>query len=378
MPNNYHREAEHLSAEASKARVDGRSREAIDLYSRAAEAEEAALSAIGEDKTRTRSILSLSVASLLYKAERLEEAELRIFQLLGSRSLEPWADRQLRDLLQVVSDERTLTIGLGRKYSGESIIVALRGGEIGSGTGPLDLILEKAAGFKSLLYRFAEWTGQYPLRRQGNPPKELMELIQARAMEPTPGSYRLEVRLTEPSQLSMFEAPKVNAEAVSNAMFKFLDHLVQGSASELEELVPQAEYRKAFLQLTRNIAPAGKRLKEVGIYRRRHDQIQSVYLTDAVAPKIREALPRKKEDEQKPRVELTGILRALHLDRNWLVLIEKDGKPVKCDTVHDMLDDVVGPMVNREVIVSGPMRMRSGLEKLLVEEIEVADEPSTD
>ena len=68
------------------------------------------------------------------------------------------------------------------------------------------------------------------------------------------------------------------------------------------------------------------------------------------------------------------MLRALHLDRNWLELHLPDGKHEKCDTVPDMLDDVVGPMVNREVIVRGPMRIRYGVKRLLVEEIDMTEE----
>jgi hypothetical protein len=62
------------------------------------------------------------------------------------------------------------------------------------------------------------------------------------------------------------------------------------------------------------------------------------------------------------------------LDRHWLEITRRNGKSEKCDTVPDMLDDVVGPLVNREVIVSGPMRSRRGQERLLAEEVELAEE----
>ncbi len=369
-----HREAEALSAAAANAHARGRSKEALELYARAARAEESALSQVPTEKSHTRSILSLSIVSLLYKAQLLDAAETRIFQLLGSGDLEEWTNRQLRELLQVVSDERTIATSLHRRYSGESITVALRGGEIGSGTGPLDLILEKAAGLQSLLYRFAEWVGDYPLRVRGSPPKDLMDLMQARASEPTPGSYRLEIRLTEPLQTDLFVAPRTQPREVSDAMFEFLARLTGGAPSQLEELVPRPDYRKALLQLTRNVAPTGKRLKEIGIYRRLEDKIQSVYLTDALPAKIRDTLPREEVNVSEPRGELSGVLRALHLDKNWLELFTKDGRHIRCDTVHDMLDDVAGPMVNREVIVSGRMRERQGIRRLLAEEIELAEE----
>lgn len=370
-----HRKAEVMSAEAAKAKSEGKTEDALKLYAQAAEFEEAALEEVPLDKVRTRSILSVSVASLFYKAEMLEEAELAIFRFLSSKKLEPWADQQLRNLLPVVADEKLLAATLGRRYSGENITFALRGGEIGSGTGPLDLILEKASGFRSLLYRFAEWIGKYPLRLHGNPPKEVMQLVQARALEPAPGSYRLEIRLTEPLQLELFESARVRPQDVSDAMFQFLNRLTQKyDYSKLEDLVPQADYRKAFLQLTRNIAPGGKRIKEIGIYRKYEDKIQSIYLTEALPARIKEVIPRQPRVSTETETEVRGVLRALDLNKNWLELTLPDGGRVKCDTQPDMLDDVVGPMVNREVIIRGPMRFRYGANRLWVEEIELADE----
>jgi len=374
MLSDNHRKAEALSVEATVAKSKGRLKDAVELYAKAASLEEAALKELPEGKVRTRSILSVSVASLLYKAQMLEEAELAIFRFLGSKSLDLWAEKQIRELLPVVSDEKLLASALKRRYSGESIVVALRGGEIGSGTGPLDLILEKASGFRSLLYRFAEWTGNYPLRLHGNAPKEVVESIQARATEPAPGSYRLEIRLTEPLQLEFFEKDRIRPQVVSDGMFRFLSQLTQGDYSKLEEIVPQVDYRKALLQLTKNVAPVGKRIKEIGIYRKHEGKMQSIYLTDALPPRIKDVLPRKPRDSREKENEIHGILRALHLDKNWLELITPQGERIKCDTVHDMLDDVVGPMVNREVVVRGPLRFRHGVSRLFVEEIEPADE----
>ena len=67
-------------------------------------------------------------------------------------------------------------------------------------------------------------------------------------------------------------------------------------------------------------------------------------------------------------------LRALHLDQKWLELILPKGEHEKCFTLPDMLDDVAGPMVNREVVVRGPKRRRGRGERLLVHEIRLPDE----
>jgi hypothetical protein len=48
--------------------------------------------------------------------------------------------------------------------------------------------------------------------------------------------------------------------------------------------------------------------------------------------------------------ELHGVLRALHLDKDWLVL-STDGGPVQINGLAEAVDDVIGPMVNRKVVV---------------------------
>jgi len=374
MPSEKHREAEELSVAAAKEMAEGRLDDALKLYARAAELERAALEAIPAEKSRTRSILSVSVASLLYKAQMFEEAEIAIFRSLASQELLSWADLQLRELLQVVADERILAAELASRYSGESITVALRGGEIGRGTGPLDLILEKASGFRSLLYRFAEWIGEYPIRFRGNPPKELQKLVQARATEPAIGSYRLEIRLTEPIQPDLFESSRVQPEAISDTLFQFMDSLTAGDSAQLEQLIPQNDYRKALLQLTGTVTPRGRRIDEIAIYRKHHGKLQKVSLTEALPPRIREYTPTEPKHPEAERVEIRGVLRALHLDKAWLELVLPDEKHEKCYTVPDMLDDVVGPMVNREVVARGPMIAKRHVTRLLVEEIELAEE----
>jgi hypothetical protein len=372
--NDQHTTAQELSARAAALLAEGRAQEAQRLFAEAAKHEATALASVPPEKTRTRSVLSVSVASLLHKGGLLDEAERAIFYYLASADLDGWADTQLRELLQVVTDELLLLTTLSRRYSGESITVSLRGGEIGVGTGPLNLILEKATGIRSLLYRMAEWVGQFPLRRHGPPPKELLDLVQARATEPVAGSYRLEIKFTEPIQPDLFQHTRVPPAELSERLFNFLECLTTGTPERLEDLVPQPDYRKALLQLTRNIVPGGRRVREIGIYRKKDDHLQSVYLTDALPEKIRDAIPSYPEISTEEPKSYRGVLRALHLDRNWLTLTLEDGTHITCDTVPEMLDDVVGPMVNRHVLVTGPLRQKRGKSRLLVSEMELLDE----
>ncbi len=369
-----HRQAEALAAEAVAVLNEGRRLAAIELYSRAATFERAAFDETPPEKHRTRSILAVSFVSLLYKGRRYDEAELSIFELLASRQLQPWAEVQIRELLEAVTDERIIQLRLSRQYTGESVTVSLRGGEIGAGTGPLDLILEKANGFRNLFYRIAEYVGSYPLRRRGSPPKGLLDLMQVRATQPSTGSYRLEIKLTEPAQLNLLEKESINPSDVSDTLFSFLHALSVGTRDMVESVVPDPEYRKALLELTRSVAPTGRRLSEIALLRGREHGTESVYLTAALPERVRQALPPKPTVPGAEYDELRGVLRAVHLDKNWLEITLPENKHERCDTVPDMLDDVVGPMVNHEVIVRGRRRAKQGgIKRLLVEEIDLAE-----
>ena len=47
---------------------------------------------------------------------------------------------------------------------------------------------------------------------------------------------------------------------------------------------------------------------------------------------------------------LTGTLRAVHLDQDWLEVTVED-KHIRVERVGEAIDDIIGPMVNRPVIV---------------------------
>jgi hypothetical protein len=47
-----------------------------------------------------------------------------------------------------------------------------------------------------------------------------------------------------------------------------------------------------------------------------------------------------------------GVLRALHLDRDWLEVQNPDtGETTRIEQAGDAIDDVIGPMVNHRVVV---------------------------
>lgn len=98
MINKEHQEAQELSARAALSLRESKTGEARRLFAEAAKLEKAALAKVPAEKSRTRGILAVSVAALLYKAG-VDGAEGEIVSLLADPSLTPAARRQITDLL---------------------------------------------------------------------------------------------------------------------------------------------------------------------------------------------------------------------------------------------------------------------------------------
>jgi len=79
-------------------------------------------------------------AALLYKAKALDLAAQVTCLYLGQGELTARGRSQLKELLEVIWDEQ-LVQQQGYEYSGEELWFALRGGEVGAGTAPVDTAL---------------------------------------------------------------------------------------------------------------------------------------------------------------------------------------------------------------------------------------------
>src|SRR5690606_13998579 len=114
---------------------------------------------------------------------------------------------------------------------------------------------------------------------------------------------------------------------------------------------PDPVYRTTFLKLTRNLAPTGKSFESIEL--RSAGESRPVSLGVEARTNIRKALKTDKEEPQEAGAateDLCGTLRAVHLDRDWLdVMI--NGVSTRIIGLKDDIDDVIGPMVNRTVVV---------------------------
>lgn len=354
MPNPEHQIAQELSARAELAILGGQRREAQALYAQAADLELAALRLLPPGKPRSRGILAVSSAALLFKAGLYDRAEATICELLAGDFVPPYRS-QLRELLQVTWEEQMLTQER-MHFSGSEILVALRGGRIGVGTAPADLAVRYLNAVNLLAFRAAELDAGLDLRQHGPPAQEIQEALQARATQPLAGSYRFSIRFVEATQASLFperlSVKPPDPKRVSTTVVRLLRALEHNDPEAFKSAVPREDYRLALARLARNVIPSGDALSEVEVRTADDTPADAVYLRPDMRRNVSETIrvlsPPPVEPESSQET-IIGTLRALDLDKRWLQIVPQEGDAVRVRTGPSELDDIVGPMVNRRV-----------------------------
>ena len=357
----HHKQSEFLASQAQSLLRLGRHHEAYDLYSRAAKAEAQALNALDVSKTRTLGISAVSAVSLFYKATDFASAEKTAIQWLACESLPSFAADQLRILLQTVWSERVREQSETQFAPGE-VVISVKGGEVVEGGAPLNLIVDKVQIVQTLFYRTAEFLSKLPHRTRGLPDKEIQDYCRPWLFQRAPGSYQFAVAVQEsPFQKDWLKEDLPVARDVADCFLSILHNGIEDPVEGLSDLVPQPEYRSTFLKLTRNLAPNGKICGELEV--QSADGSRVVKLDPEVRKNISEAVRTiASPDESPPTLQsLKGILRAVDLDRDWLEVVSEDDKPHRVRSVGEQVDDVIGPLVNKPVIVH--VQMENGVAK---------------
>lgn len=356
-----HSEAERLASTADLALRSGNAADAESLYTQAATAEADALAALGPDKQRTRGITAVSGVALWYKARKYHDAEALAYKSLASDALPDFAVRQLQHLLQmlwaaVAADEA------GRRFVPGDVLVSVKGGLVVPGGAPLDLIQQKVEGIQAVLFRVVEMLLGAPLRRKGGPSAEIQSAFRPWLFQAPAGSYQFAVKVEESPQMDLF-ATRPRVEQVTSLFFSVLRASARNPDVDLASLVPDRGYREAFLNLSRNLAPTGRTFETLEIRDASSPAFEPVSFEVTSRRGLNVALknirpPRPQHPAEEP-VEVRGTLRGLHLDQDWLEIVPVGGdpqNPTRVEGAGDVLDDVVGPMVNHRVVVTAIRR----------------------
>ena len=352
----FHVESEHLAAQAELAAKSGDGERARALYRRAAEAEVRALSELDTSKTRTLGITAVSAVALWYKAQDFHAAEHIAYTWLATALLPPFAADQLRQLLQTMWNEAILERA-GVKFTGKEILFSVKGDKIVTGGAPLELIWRKIDEVRAFIFRTAEMLIEVPLRKRGPASTAVQKIFNPWLFQAAPGSYQFAVSLQEPPQGELFPnllpSASLKVEKVASTFVDILKASVEDPEGALTDVVPDSDYRETFLKMTRNLAPTGVDFGKLEVRPGTAPGIRPVVLLPVAREAMNQTLKKQtafKRKEGQKEAQLIGILRALHLDKDWIEVVI-DGKTEHIRGAGDQLDDVLGPMVNRQVIV---------------------------
>ena len=364
-----HAESERFAIEAELALRARNARQALSLYKQAAAIERRALDLLDVSKVRTRGVTAVSAVALWYKAEEYVTAEQLAHSMLADPHMPDFARDDLRNLVQAIWTESAKQEA-GVTFVPGQVMVSVKGGEVVTGGAPLDLVVDKVQTIQSMFYRTIEFVNGVSHRRVGRPAKELQEACRPWLFQSAPGSYQFSVAIQKPAQPDFFKED-VEPERIAQHFLEIVRASSSDDTAALATLVPDETYRSTFLKLARNLAPTGKTFERIDF--RSPGEMRPVALVVESRANINQQLRGQRvaatEAQDEVREELRGILRNLSLDRDWLdVLVE--GVTIHVEGLQDAVDDVIGPMVNRSVVVRA---VRISPKKLRFVDIELAD-----
>lgn len=339
----HHHQSEKLASSADVARFNGDGELAKRLYGKAAEAEVRAIDALDPSKVRTLGITAVSAVALYYKAAQLLLAESTAYRFLGLDNLPNFARLQLRDLLHAIWAEQR-DVSEVAELPSDQLNVAMSGNDILMGVAPIGAVVRCVEAVQSLLYRVAEFIQGVDHRPTGRPSPAIRAACRPSILHVPASNYQFAVTIEDSiGQRELFD-DRGPHKIVDTA----IDILRAGADSPEEELpmvVPADDYQHTFLQLTRDLSP--NEPHRLSVWSPRHPK--HISLDHTTRERARAAMSNTIQKPMGPR-SLEGVLRAVDLDRGRIMVKDQHGK-YKVDGIDDTLDDSIGAMVNRPVVV---------------------------
>ncbi len=348
-----HQEAMDLVDRAHLARLRGQTDTAANLTRQSFEKErEAALLVSASlDFEPSRSVLLRSAASLALQCDETREAERLIGLALSGRPPDEIAE-ELRDLLEQVHFHRHLAIK-GVSLEGNEIQLSIAGKAVGLGIAHSSEFIGRVKDLESLIYRTAERIQDRPFRDRPGPVRAaIKKQVEVYVTVPRAASLAVSIRLGRAlqTQLPGMDLPRDIIDEVLNSLELF-------SESNLEDLrsrFPDEPYYNNFMGLAKKLAPDGESVQTVGLTTVRAGRERRVALT---VP--RRELPRARipPEEGPEYAEVRGVLELADArdDREGRIeVIDDEGNRHLVRVPPGMMGDIVRPMFEYEVRVTGP------------------------
>jgi hypothetical protein len=349
-----HNEAMDAAELAHIAKLKGDIDTFLELSKKAFELEKQAALAISQDFTLepTRSILCRSAATLAMDCGEFREAEKLVSLAMWGNPPDDIAE-ELRDLLETVQFSRHLETK-GMELIGSEFQMSLSGKAIGHGLISSKEFTDRVNYVEKLLFRTAERKKGKPFKERGRKEAGMKEDLELFLSAPRAASFAVTFKFGQSKDQP--HLPEIDpAIVVVDEVMECVKLVNDGKDSELKSRIGNDAYFHNFLALTKQIAPDGSQITQVGFTVSRDGKTTQTPLT---VPKERISIigQSKLPTEDIKRVTVTGTLRYADStkDKKQVIkLVDENGKSHNVVVPEGMMTDIVKPLWEDIVVVTG-------------------------
>jgi len=370
-----HNEAMDFAELAFLARINGNHAEAIDLSGKALQSELMAINALSDTDSiePTYSVLHRSAATLALDCNNSALAEKLTATALAHSPPDEIAE-ELRDLFEQIHFRRHLLLR-GVTLCEDEMQMSLSGRGVGYGVVQSEEFLERVSTASQVIYRIVERQNGRAFREAGRLKKNLRDQYEVFVSVPRASSLAVTLKLGQPSEQLNLPGVLDTAQVID----EFMDLMELANKSRLDELkvrIPDEAYYRNFVGLAKKIAPDGENVLQIGFTATRagSDRFVDVRKTRSDFA----TLPVVTKGELPQFVTIKGVLRfadAIHGESGIIKIVEEEGgKSHDVKVPQGMMNDIVRPMWNSVVIVTGEKNGRY----IILEDIVEAEELATD
>ena len=366
----HHDRSAHLAGRAEIAKHRGDRDAAMALYRQAAVAEVESLSEIDPSDSFLVGITAVSAAALHFKGGEERSAEKIAHRYLAEDGLPESSLQRLDELLERIRAQKQWREA--RLDRSATLRFTLDGGETMHGGVPADVLEAPRRAAVALVTRAIEFGLSITYRSAGKASSDILRQFRPWILQAPAGSYQFDVAVQPPAQRELMPLHEASAESVVQSSAEILAAASQSPDAILPEIVPDADYRRAFLKIAKDLTPDDHGFRQLEVRTPSHDS--PIVLRSTSREIITDAIKRLDADadsgsEQREDLEISGILRNVHLDSEWIE-VRVDAAKHRITGFNEDLATRAGSFLNQNVILS-VQRDQAG--KLHFREINAAD-----
>ena len=237
----------------------------------------------------------------------------------------------------------------------EEFQLSLSGPDVGFGFVSAAQIQKRIGDSSRLIHRIAERKNNRPFRERGRPDSSIVSQFEPYLSSPRAASYSVTLRFGRPRSIKQLLLPGMGMLDTSEVLNEFMDLiglLNDAAIADIRARIPQPAYLTNFLGLAKNLAPDGDRIRQVGFTTKTKSgtRFESITKTKSELPPP----PMEPPHDETTRIEISGTLRyAESIEKNQIKIIDSEDKAHTISVPEGMMNDIVRPMWDSEVTVTG-------------------------